>query len=153
MLTDRVGLDLEVEVDTDLLEERVVHRDEPHLDGDLKVLKPSELAQQVGDLFVHLGSVLDDQADAEEERHDRTRLPHVVDAALVAAEPTAHPEGRRNLVAVAVLNVPGAGSDRSRDQLHDRHQVDHRPFALGRPDDPASEFAKRGSPAANAPGV
>ena len=71
MLADRVGLDLEVEVDADLLEEVVADGDEPDFDGDLKVLKPPELAEQVGDLLMDLGRVPDDQADAEEEGNDR----------------------------------------------------------------------------------
>ena len=68
MLADRVGLDREVEVDADLLEEVVGDGDEPDLDRDLKVLEPAELPEQVGDLLVDLRRVPDDQADAEEER-------------------------------------------------------------------------------------
>ena len=75
VLADRVGLDLEVEVDADLLEEVVADRDEPDLDRDLEVLEPAELAEQVGDLLVDLRRVADDQADAEEERRDRTDRP------------------------------------------------------------------------------
>jgi hypothetical protein len=52
---DDVGLDAEVEVDADLLEEVVVDGDEPDLDGDLQVLEPAELPQQVDDLVVDLG--------------------------------------------------------------------------------------------------
>ena len=77
VLADRVGLDLEVEVHPDLLEEVVLHRDEPDLDRDLEVLQSPELAEQVGHLVVDLRRVADDQADAEEERRDgtgRTRL-------------------------------------------------------------------------------
>ena len=109
VFADRVGLDLEVEVDADQFEEGVVDRDEPHFDRDLKVLEPAELPQQVGDLLVDLSGMLDDQADAEEERHDRTGLPLLVDAAAcVAAEAAAHAVGGRHLVPVAVLDVPGA---------------------------------------------
>ena len=89
MLADRVGLDLEVEVDADQLEEGVVDRDEPDFDRDLKVLEPAELAEQVGDLVVDFRRVLDDQADAQEERDDRTRLPLLVEAA--AASPPKPP--------------------------------------------------------------
>ena len=96
VLADRVGLDLEVEVDTDELEERVVDRDEPDFDRHLKVLQPAKLAEQVGDLLVHFGRVLDDQADAEEERNDRTRLPLLIDAAGVAAEAAAQAVSRRS---------------------------------------------------------
>ena len=88
-----------------------LHRDEPDLDRDLKVLEPAKLPQQVGDLLVHLGRVLDDQADAEEERHDRTGLPLLVDAAAGSPpKPPPSPVGRRHLVPVAVLDfqVPGA---------------------------------------------
>ena len=43
---DGVGLDLEVEVHADLLEEVVLDRDEPDLDRDLQVLEPPQLAEQ-----------------------------------------------------------------------------------------------------------
>ena len=90
MLADRVGLDREVEVDTDLLEEVVADGDEPDLDRDLKVLEPAELAEQVGDLLVDLGRVADDQADAEEERDDRAGRPLLlVDPAAAAAAESA----------------------------------------------------------------
>src|SRR5262249_30601411 len=67
---DRVGLDLEVEVHADSLEEVVADLDEPDLDGDLEVLEPPELPEEVNDLVVDLGGVADDQADIEEERGD-----------------------------------------------------------------------------------
>ena len=78
-LADALGLDREVEVDADLLEEVVAHGDEPDLDRDLEVLEPAELAEQVGDLFVDLRRVADDQADAQVERRDRARRRGVVE--------------------------------------------------------------------------
>ncbi len=80
---------------------------------------------------MNLSRVLDDQADAEEERHDRTRLPLLIDAARVAAEAAAQAVSRRRVLAVAVLHVPGARSDRRRDQLDDRRHVDLGPLARG----------------------
>ncbi len=52
VLANRVGLDIEVEVDSDEFEEVVADGDEPDFDRDLEVLKPAELPQQVGDLLV-----------------------------------------------------------------------------------------------------
>ena len=88
-------------------------RDEPDLDRDLKVLQPPELPEQVGDLVVDLGRVADDQADAQEERHDRAdRLPLVVDAAGIAAEAAAQAVGRGDCRCPSDLDPPGARRDR-----------------------------------------
>ena len=77
-----------------ILEEGIVDRDEPDFDRHLKVLEPAKLAEQVGDLVVNFGRVLDDQADAEEERDDRTRLPLLIEAAAcIAAEAAAQAIG------------------------------------------------------------
>ena len=75
-------------------------------------MEPAKLAEQVGDLLVNFRRVLDDQADAEEERHDRTGLPLLVDAAGIAAEAAAQAVSRRHVLAVAVLDLPRARSDR-----------------------------------------
>ena len=91
MFSDGVGLDLEVEIDTDELEEVIADRDEPDFNRDLKVLEPAKLAQQVGDLFMDFRRVLDDQADAEEERYDRTWLPLLIDATASPPKPPPMP--------------------------------------------------------------
>ena len=68
-----VGLDVEVEVDADPLEERVGERDEPDLDRHLEILEPAELLEEVGDLLVHLLRLADDEAEVRLERPDRPR--------------------------------------------------------------------------------
>ncbi len=65
-------MDVEVEVDSDPLEEPVGHRHEPHFDRHLQVLQPSQLFEQVGDLVVHLLRLADDQAERRVELLDRS---------------------------------------------------------------------------------
>ncbi len=137
MFTDCVGQDLEVEVDTDLLEEVVADGDEADLDGDLEVLQPPELAEQVGDLLMDLGRVADDQADAQEERNDRSgRTLLRIDASSGTAsrrttEPLAEAIGRGDVLARAVLNAPGTRRDRRRDELNERRHINIGTLALG----------------------
>ena len=111
MLTDRVGLDIEVEVDADLLEEVIADRDEANFDRHLEVLEPPQLPEQVGDLFVDFRRVLDDQAQAQEEGHDRTGLPLRCAAGIgTSTEAASQTIGRRDVLAAAVLNPPGPGA-------------------------------------------
>ena len=90
------ALDVEVEVDTDPLEERVGERDEPHLDRDLEVLEAAELFEEVRDLLVHLLRLADDEAQIGLERPDRAR---------------------------ASLRVPGLLGHRALDQIHEGLKV------------------------------
>ena len=64
-------MDVEIEVDTDAFGERIVERDEPHLDRHLQVLQPPQLIEQVGDLFVNLLRLADHQAEIGLEGHHR----------------------------------------------------------------------------------
>ena len=89
MFSDRVRLNLEIEIHPDKLEEGIVDRDKPDFDRHLEVLQPAELAEQVSDLIVNFRRVLDDQADTEEERDDRTRLALLVEAAACVAAKSA----------------------------------------------------------------
>ena len=68
-----VVVDVEVEVDADPLEEVVVERDEADFDGDLQVLQPPQLLQQVGDFLVDFLRLADDQAEVGLEGGDRAR--------------------------------------------------------------------------------
>ena len=130
MLADGVGLDLEVEVHADLLEEVILDGDESDLDRDLQVLEPAELAEQVGDLLVDLGRVADDQADAQEERRDGTDRPGDIETAGIAAERTAQSVRLGDIGARSVVDLPGARRDRRRDQLDQRRQVNPPPVAV-----------------------
>ena len=90
VLADRVGIDLEVEIHTNKLEECIIDCDESDFDRHLEVLEPTKLTQQVSDLVVNLRRMLDDQADAQEEGNDRSGLPALrVEPAGVAAESAA----------------------------------------------------------------
>ena len=78
-LSEQVVLDVEVEVHADLLGEVVVERNEPDFDGDLQVLQPPQLLQQVDDFLVDLLGLADDEAQVGLERagssRDRPRPP------------------------------------------------------------------------------
>jgi hypothetical protein len=65
------GLDVEVEVDADPLEEGVVQGDESDLDRDLEVLEPPQLFEQVGDLLVYLLRLADDEREVRFELTNR----------------------------------------------------------------------------------
>ena len=133
VLTDRLREDVEVEVDGDVLEERVAEGDEPDLDRDLQVLEPAELPEQVGDLVVDLGRVADDQADAEKERGDRADRLRLVEAAgVAAAESGTHAVGPGGFVARGVVDSPGPRRDRGGDQLDQWGHVHLGPLARGR---------------------
>src|SRR5262249_14337683 len=109
--------------------------DEPHLDRDLEVLQAAKLAEQVGDLFVDLGRVPDDQADAEEERDDRPGGPRLLvepSTAATAAEAAAQAVRGGDVIPGAVGHLPGPRGDRRRDELDQRGHVDLGPIALVR---------------------
>ncbi len=118
MPTNCVGLDIEVEVDADLLEEVIADRDEPDFNRNLEVLEPPQLPEQVGDLFVDFRRVLDDQTQTQEEGHDRTGLPlRLATRVRASTKAAAHPIGGRDVLAAAVLNSPGIRCNRRGDQL------------------------------------
>ena len=73
-----LSCDVEVEVHADPLEEVVVEGDEADFDGDLQVLQPPQLLQQVDDLLVDFLGLADDEAQVGLEGGDRARAAHVV---------------------------------------------------------------------------
>ena len=77
-MSEDVVLDVEIEVHADLLGEVVVERNEPHFDGDLQVLQPPELLQQVDDFLVDFLGLADDDAQIGLEGPDRARTAHVL---------------------------------------------------------------------------
>ena len=68
----RVVSNIKVEVDTDPLKEVILQGDEPNFDRDLKVLKTSQLVQQVLNLFVRFLVLVDHQAQVGFERSHST---------------------------------------------------------------------------------
>src|SRR5207248_6310462 len=106
-----VGLDLEVEVHANLLEEVILDGDKPDLDRDLEILEPAQLAEQVGDLVVDLRRVADDQADAQEERRDGADGPGGIDSAGIPAEAAPEAIGRGDIRPAIVVDFPGTGRD------------------------------------------
>ena len=131
--TDRVRVDGEVEIHTDLLEEVVADRDEPDLDRDLKVLQPAKLFEEVGHLVMDLRRMANDQADAEEERCDGADRRAVVDAAGTSASATTetatHAVGRGGFLTVLIVHLPASWSDGCADELDQRRHVDILSFA------------------------
>ena len=91
-----VGLDVEVEVDTDPLEEGVVEADEPNLDRHLEILETAELLEEIGDLVVHFLRLADNDAQVRRERLDRS---------------------------LAADRVPGLRGDGVLDQIDERREV------------------------------
>ena len=77
-LSEKVVLDVEVEVYADPLEEVVVQRDEADFDRDLEVLQPPQLLQEIDDLLVDLLRLADDEAEVGGEGLDRAGSAHVV---------------------------------------------------------------------------
>ena len=65
-------MNIEVEVDTNSFEEPVGDRHEADFDGDLQILQPAKLFEKVGELFVYLLSIADDDAKRCFEFADRS---------------------------------------------------------------------------------
>ena len=73
-----VVVDVEIEIDAHSLEEVVVERDEPDLNGHLQVLHPPQLLQEIDDLLVDFLGLADHQAEVGFEFSNRARSARVI---------------------------------------------------------------------------
>ena len=114
------GLDVEIEVDADSLEEGVIEPDESHFDRHLEVLQPAELFEQIGDLLVHLLRLAHHDAEVCRKR---------LDGALAAdGVPTLRRDGVLDQVDER-LEVGLAAATRGRAKRHGRGRARRRGVA------------------------